>query len=149
VTRYGLVVLVACGGAAPVVATDTAPCPIHSRWDGQLCVREAVGAPEKPSAHPSETRPTSLAAARAAFERGKDLYEGGDLNGALAAFEQAYLLQPSAGALLYNIAHVLEQLGRIADAIDYLQRYQASLPKERASEVQPRLDALRQLPTHP
>jgi hypothetical protein len=55
-------------------------------------------------------------AARAAFERGIELFDAGDPAGALTAFEHSYALRALPTVLL-NIAVCLEQLGRFAEAL--------------------------------
>lgn len=94
---------------------------------------------------------SDVAAARALFEEGVRLAEGGDLGGAEERFRRSLALNP-APAVAFNLAYVLSQQGRAAEAVDYYSqvasspaapadlRQQASL---RSQQLQPRLARLR------
>lgn len=84
--------------------------------------------------------------ARRRFDEGLVLVDRGDLAGALAAFQDAYALEPSA-AVLYNIAQALRALDRLPEAIEALERYRElagpQLTPERRSAVDRQLGDLR------
>lgn len=60
--------------------------------------------------------------AAGAFDRGADLYEAGDLSGALAEFEEAVRLSPGYVDALSWAARVAQELGRFDLAADYWQQ---------------------------
>ena len=80
------------------------------------------------------------------FEQGLRLYEAGEHEVALAAFERAYEIAPNQ-VVLYNIARVLTELRRFPEALEAFERYlrdgSDQLPAERAEEVGQRLSELR------
>ena len=59
---------------------------------------------------------------------GRQLYRKGDFEGALREFMVAHALVPSSARLTYNIARVLERLGRVEDAIDFYEKYLTLAP---------------------
>lgn len=67
------------------------------------------------------------AAARRAFERGRDAYESGDFEAAVQSFDEAYRLSPRP-ALLFNIGRAAEATGRNEHAIAAYQAYLQQLP---------------------
>jgi tetratricopeptide (TPR) repeat protein len=82
-----------------------------------------------------KSRPPDSAAddarARELFRRGDRLYDEGDYEGALRAFEKAYELSQRP-ALLFNLANTYERLGRYEDALKALQKF---LPDAGTREV--------------
>jgi hypothetical protein len=64
----------------------------------------------------------NLDEAKAAFATGKQAFERGDYEGALAQFQRANLLAP-APSLSYNIGRAYEALGRYHDAASAFERY--------------------------
>lgn len=103
------------------------------------------GAPAEPK-RPADGEPESrVERAQAEFERGVALFEHHDLAGALAAFEQAYELQPHP-ELLYNIGVVQLELGDSAAATRSLARYLVEGGNEvsarRRREVESHLEVL-------
>ena len=96
----------------------------------------------------------SLAAAQgdadAAKERAKQLfiqglqnYQAGRYNEALAAFNEANQVKPHP-VMLFNIAQVLEAMGRLPEALIAYQQFEAAGPPD-PTEVQTRIARLRQL----
>lgn len=79
--------------------------------------------------------------ARVLYENGATLYEEGEYEKAIVAWEQAYALSKEP-ALLYNIANALERLGRIGPAIDRLNEYRIYAPAEERETLERRLRAL-------
>lgn len=103
------------------------------------------GAPAEPK-RPADGEPESrVERAQAEFERGVALFEHHDLAGALAAFEQAYELQPHP-ELLYNIGVVQLELGDSAAATRSLARYLVEggdeVSARRRREVESHLEVL-------
>lgn len=103
------------------------------------------GAPAEPK-WPADGEPESrVERAQAEFERGVALFEHHDLAGALAAFEQAYALQPHP-ELLYNIGVVQLELGDSAAATRSLARYLVEggddVSARRRREVESHLEVL-------
>jgi tetratricopeptide (TPR) repeat protein len=76
--------------------------------------------PEPPRAEPEPTEPPPAhdidrADAKRLFQEGVQLYEAGDIAGAVEKFEEAYDTEPLP-ALLFNIARGYDQLGDVAQA---------------------------------
>jgi tetratricopeptide (TPR) repeat protein len=78
------------------------------------------------------------------FQRGVDLYDEGDLRGALVEFEKAYNLLPRA-AVLYNIGQTEYQLHDYAASLRTLERFLAETGPAAAhrSEVDATVESLR------
>lgn len=76
--------------------------------------------------------------------RGVALYEMGRYEGALAEFEQAYLLYPT-GSLLYNLAQTHRRLGHCPEALELYRRLMARYPESPnapvVAELLPELEA--------
>ena len=70
--------------------------------------------------------------ARRAFRRGMDLIASGEQLAGIEALERAYELLPHA-SVLYNIGVAYADLGMSRSAVDYLDRYLASGPKDSAT----------------
>lgn len=86
-------------------------------------------------------------AARTQFERGVGLYESGEYQNALEAFQEAYRLAPHP-AVRVNMANCYEHLDRPIEAIHHFERYLAeaeTAPRPQRREVQAALARLRQL----
>lgn len=82
--------------------------------------------------------------ARMLYLAGDRYYSSGEYERALATFEQAYRLSKRS-LLLYNMANACERMGRLADAITYLERYAAKLEddSDEVAAVLRRVHALR------
>jgi tetratricopeptide (TPR) repeat protein len=92
-------------GAEPVVFLEIPPNPPR--------VEPEPAEAASPSAHdPSEEQRDH---AKRLFQAGVQLYEAGDIAGALEKFGEAYVYAPLP-ALLFNIARAQEQLGDVAGA---------------------------------
>ena len=78
------------------------------------------------------------------FQRGVDLYNEGDVRGALVEFKRAYTLLPRA-TVLYNIGQAEYQLQEYAAALRTLERFLADTGPNAAhrSDVQQTIDVLR------
>ncbi len=78
------------------------------------------------------------------FQRGVDLYNEGDLRGALVEFRKAYKLLPRA-SVLYNIGQTEYQVQEYAQALRTLERFLAETGPNAAhrSEVQETIEVLR------
>jgi len=104
-----------------------------------VCVVTSVGHPtpcyaqEEPAADEESDR-----RARVLFLNGSKLYDEARYSDAIAAWKQAYRLSRRP-LLLYNIANALERLGRIAEAIEYLNRYRAYASEEERETLQRRM----------
>lgn len=81
---------------------------------------------------PDDTR------ARELYQNGAMLYEEGEYEQAIAAWEAAYDLSEEP-LLYYNIANAYERLGRYDEAIDALARYRAFAPSEEREALDRRL----------
>jgi hypothetical protein len=111
--------------APPVRADDVAP----------------QGAPKRLAAPPPVS---DLAAARARFRRGAELYAAKRYRDAIAEFEAAYRLKPH-GAIHYNVAQCRERLGEWPGAIrgyhDYLREVPDATDREPVRASIRRLEA--------
>ncbi len=92
------------------------------------------------SASPALAQPTraQLSEAEARFQRGGELYNVRNFEGALVEFQRAYELTQHEG-LLYNLARCYLSLGRYPEAARSIERYLAEardLPAERRAEVE-------------
>lgn len=76
--------------------------------------------------------------ARELYENGAILYEEGEYEQAIAAWEAAYDLSEEP-LLYYNIANAYERLGRYDEAIDALAQYRAFAPSEERESLDRRL----------
>ena len=56
------------------------------------------------------------------FQRGVDLYNGGDYRAALIAFQRAYEIAPNFG-VLYNLGQASAELKDYVSALDAFERY--------------------------
>jgi tetratricopeptide (TPR) repeat protein len=72
------------------------------------------------------------------YYNGEALYEEGQYEAAILAFEEAYRLSEEP-LLLYNIANAYERLGELDHAIDYLTRYRAFAPPEERESLRRRV----------
>ena len=99
-----------------------------------LCLASAlVGAPSLARAEdPNEARAKEL------FENGARLYEEGQYDNAVMAWQAAYQLSPRP-LLLFNMANAYERLGRYQEAYDYLNRYRALAPTEERETLERRI----------
>jgi hypothetical protein len=77
---------------------------------------------------PGEPDAQRKAEARAHLKRGAQLIDAEDLTGALAEFEAAYRLVPSA-TILHNFGIVYQGLGRKAAALDAFERFLTEAPR--------------------
>lgn len=72
------------------------------------------------------------------YYNGEALYEEGQYEAAILAFEEAYRLSGEP-LLLYNIANAYERLGELDHAIDYLTRYRAFAPPDERESLRRRV----------
>src|SRR5688500_18742243 len=93
----------------------------------------AVGG-QASAADPKRSSPAAQRDARRAYEKGAQLYRSGQYEEAIAAFRQAYALQPHP-ALLFNIAQAQEKLGELEGALESDRGYLDGAPeaKDRAA----------------
>lgn len=108
------------GDAEPVVFLELPPEP-------QRVQPEPVQT-SSPRAHSASEQQRDLA--KRLFQAGVQLYEAGDMAGALEKFSEAYLYAPLP-ALLFNIARAQEQLGDVHGAC---QTYELLRVDPRASD---------------
>lgn len=125
--------------------------PVRShRW----CLLALAAGSLLPAAASAQTQPTTqtqpaapppteeqLAEARAHFDRGVILFDGGDNDGALVEFQRAYELSRRP-TVLFNIAATCQSLRRYGDAIEALRRFLAESTEEQRRQ---RRDAERTL----
>ncbi len=99
--------------------------------------------PQAQPAQPASPPPTEeqLAEARAHFDRGVLLFDGGDNDGALVEFQRAYEISRRP-TVLFNIAATCQALRRYGDAIEALRRFLAESTEEQRRQ---RRDAERTL----
>ncbi|MCU0676734.1 MAG: tetratricopeptide repeat protein [Myxococcota bacterium] len=85
--------------------------------------------------------------ARELFQRGRGAYETGDFEGAVAAWQAAYELDPRP-LLQFNLAQAYERLGRLQESLEAYERFLAAAPSDaddvpaariRAAAIQQRL----------
>jgi tetratricopeptide (TPR) repeat protein len=81
------------------------------------------------------------AAGRVLYQNGATLYEEGQYERAIEAWEAAYALTREPD-LLYNIANALERLGRLREAIDKLNEFRVYAPEDARLTTERRLRAL-------
>jgi tetratricopeptide (TPR) repeat protein len=72
--------------------------------------------------------------AREHFERGRELQNAGDFNGAIAEYAAGYALIPLP-EFLFNIAQCYRLLGNKTAAIDYYERYVEAAPSGKGSSA--------------
>jgi tetratricopeptide (TPR) repeat protein len=72
--------------------------------------------------------------ARELFERGTAAYHIADYDGAIAAWERAYALDPRP-LLQYNLSQAYERAGRLEDAVDALETYLEIAPDDDAARA--------------
>ena len=80
--------------------------------------------------------------AKAMFEEGGRLYEAGQYEEAVQAFQIAYSLSPKP-LLLYNMVAPLERLGRWDEALEALTTYAETAPEDEQDSLQSRITSLR------
>ena len=99
--------------------------------------------PKRTGWQPPTPRPENMAEARKRFMLGIRAFDAGRYQEALTELETAYAYK-AVDPVLYNIAVVLEKLGRVDEAIDVYERYVTTdAAKSRRSEVQQKIDTLR------
>ena len=93
----------------------------------------AADAP-RDDAHLEVGTPEAVAAARAHFTKGRDLYQAGSYREAIVELDAARALDPKAKDLVFNLGVVHEKLGEVDEALRYARLYaQMDLePAERA-----------------
>ena len=83
------------------------------------------------------------ARARVLYQNGTTLYEEGQYEAAILAFEQGYNLS-QLPAFLYNIANCYERLAEYDEAIKYLNQYRAFAAAEERERLERRIRAMEQ-----
>ncbi|MCA9613733.1 MAG: tetratricopeptide repeat protein [Sandaracinus sp.] len=78
--------------------------------------------------------------ARELFQRGRGAYETGDFEGAVAAWQAAYELDPRP-LLQFNLAQAYERLGRLEESLAAYERFLADSPGDAADVPQARIRA--------
>jgi tetratricopeptide (TPR) repeat protein len=107
-----------------------------------LCALIAVAFAQDPTEDPGPpSDPVADARARELFQNGSALYEEGQYEAAIVAWEEAYALSPRP-LLLFNIANALERLGRWQDAMKVLTRYRAYAEDEERETLDRRIKAI-------
>lgn len=76
--------------------------------------------------------------AKELYNNGRQLYEEGRYEDAIAAWEEAYRVSNRA-LLLFNIANAYERIGAYQKAIDSLSRYRAFAPEDEREQLERRL----------
>jgi hypothetical protein len=115
------------------------------RWSWPCFALLALIAAGGSAAAQTPAPPEREAAARRAFEAGREAYDRGRFAEALGSFDRAYALSANP-ILLYNIGRAAEAELRTERAIGAYQAYLAALPKADNREfVEARLTKLRQL----
>jgi len=106
----------------------------------------AGAAPAPPLAQaPPATNEAARVAARAKVQEGARVFERGQMADALARFDEAYALFPSA-LIQYNRAQALRGMGRNIEAADALEQFLAEAPaagRDKRAEAQQDLAELR------
>ena len=106
---------------------------------------------DEPPLAPPEGEPGEGAAdaaaerARAHFSRGQTAYRQGDYDGAVEAWNAAYEIDPRP-RIQFNLSQAYERLGRLADAVEALDRYlaEAGADDEFEADAHARRSALRE-----
>lgn len=76
--------------------------------------------------------------ARELFENGAILYEEGQYEDAIVAWEEAYRLSEEP-LLIYNIANALERLNRLEESLDKLNEYRVYAPADERETLERRI----------
>jgi len=107
---------------------------MSSRAWAFLCIGLALPLAAPRLAHAQEASGDSVAAARAHFLKGKELYQAGSYREAIVELDAARALDPKAKDLVFNLAIVHEKLAEVDEALRYARIYvQMDLePAERA-----------------
>ncbi len=93
---------------------------------GKLCALALVVSLLAPGIRPAladDAAPPSVAAARKHFEKARAFYAQGAYREAIAEFEQAHALDPSAKDLVFDLGVVHEKLADIDDALTWFRLY--------------------------
>ncbi len=89
-----------------------------------LLARAPASVAQGPAAgSPAVGTPEAIAAARAHFTRGRDLYQAGSYREAIVELDKARALDPKAKDLVFNLAIVHEKLAEIDEALRYARLY--------------------------
>ena len=83
----------------------------------------AAAAPTTPATATTTVDADSAAKAQQHFQRARELYASGAYREAITELEAAHTLDPTAKDLVYNLALVNEKLGKIDDALRWMQTY--------------------------
>lgn len=144
------VTLSACTAGMPPPAPSTPWTPVPWRpaaaEDPRSLVTECSGESFVRSDADEALAPEEReAAARAAYDSTRDAFVNGDYEGALVHARRACAMSPERPALLFNLATILERLGRRREATWCLERYveTANLDGQARDEILRRARALR------
>lgn len=91
----------------------------------------------------AEVSPADLQRAKELYDNGALLYEEGNYQAAILAFQQSLAIS-GAPALNYNIANCYERLGKLTEARDALNLYRAVAPSDERERLDRRLAAIEQ-----
>lgn len=82
--------------------------------------------------------PADVEKAKVIFENGSQLYEEGNYDGAILAFQEVFRLTESP-VLHYNLANCYERLGELQQAVDQLNLYRAVAGQDEVETLDRRL----------
>jgi len=113
------------------------------RWLGLL----SILASGTTRAQPAATNTDASAKARGCFQRGLELFDERDLDGAMVEFRHAYELAKSY-RILFNLGQVAAEKHDYATALEYFGRYlkdgEGQIPEERLRSVEEEMTKFRQ-----
>lgn len=90
---------------------------------------------------PPPAEDPAMLRAKELYDNGTRLYEEGLYSEAIGAFEEAYRLS-NRPLLMFNIANAYERLGKLQEAVDYLNKYRAFAAAEDRESLERRISAL-------
>lgn len=128
---------VGAGGEAATAAEESEASA------GSADAGDAEGADAEPSAPPT---PDEIAAAREAFSRGQQAFNGGDYQAAADAYEEAYAIVPDP-TILFSLGDARQRAEDYVAAAEAYEKYLEKRPDaDNREDVETRLEQLRQVP---
>jgi tetratricopeptide (TPR) repeat protein len=123
--------------------------PSLQRWGSALCAGAlALACLAQPSAAQAQPNPTAEATnldiARSVAVSGREAFNAGDYETALAMFRKAYELYPAPTVVLYE-ARTLEKMGRLLEAVEaYSRTTHTPVPSSAPAQFAEAIDAARE-----